>query len=186
MHSRIPFRFLLVACLAALTAHASTPSASSLPLPTLSVSCVGSSTFTFTPGLKNEPRDITHTANVDLPNCVLLPSLQRTTAAAPTKTQLFPGLTCTDLLKPFARTEATFSWGDGGTSKVVLSQTRVEAQGASTVLVGVGSVTEGKYKGAVAVRTLTYVNEDVTQGCLSEQGLTQTSGPATLTLTLPQ
>jgi hypothetical protein len=188
MHPRTPF--LLISCLAALTAHAvpqqsPAPSASAPQPNPLIVTCVGSSAFTFTPGLKNTPQNITQHTTIKLTHCAFIP-LRPTTTATLDKTQVFPGHTCTDLLKPLAPTQATFTWGDGGSSKMTLSQTRVEGQGATTVLVGVGSVTDGKYKGATAVRTLTYVQADVTQGCLSPQGLTQTSGPATLTLTLPQ
>jgi hypothetical protein len=190
MHPRNLFLvpgFLFVSALMACSSDEQSPTRSAATtLPTIAVTCTGSSFATYEPGLKNTPQKVTRSATVTFPDCKLLPSLQHTSAISPLKVQSLENFRCTDILKPLSETEAIVSWAEGGTSKVSLNQTRAEAQGLTTVLISVGSVADGKYKGAVATRTLTYVNADVEKGCLSEQGLKQTTGLATLVLALPQ
>jgi hypothetical protein len=167
-----------VALLASTLAHAG---------PLLVVCPLGSTTTTYSPGINNTPRDISYTSTTELSLCVTaLAPLFFTSAVADPVTRQREDFTCLELLRPFFTTDMTFHWGDGGASKVVLSTSRVEAEGAVTSLISVGSVTEGKYQGAIATRTLVYANLDLTQGCLTEEGLKQTQGTAMLVLALPQ
>ncbi|MBN9681781.1 MULTISPECIES: hypothetical protein [unclassified Corallococcus] len=174
-------------CLMASVATASTPDApESASLQTPLVSCLlGSSTTTYNPGLTNTPRDITYRSTTNLPLCLPGRLGLFTSAYADTGNVLRQGLSCLELIRPFFATEATFFWNDGGFSTVSLTQTRVEVEGATTLLIGTGTVTAGRYLNALATRTLTYANVDIAQGCLSAEGLKQTTGMATLVLALP-
>jgi len=81
-------------------------------------------------------------------------------------------------------TTATYTWNTGATSTVFFATTTVTrlADGTSNVT-SVGSVTAGFALGSTAVREKIFPELDVT-ACMSTQGVTQLSGPATLTFTL--
>jgi hypothetical protein len=180
--------FVLASTLATSAARASDAVATLLPQGpgTLLVACLtGASTNTYAPGLKNMPQDVTRHSMDILPLCVNLPGRPLITSATSENTGLSRGLSCTDLIKPLSASESVYTWGDGGSSTVLFTQTRVEGQGATTLLISTGSVTAGRYQHAVATRTLAYVNEELDKGCLSETGLTRTDGSSTLVLALP-
>jgi hypothetical protein len=153
-HPTVRIQALLLGLLLAFTltppvARASASKGTARPaglLGTLVVACTGGSTLTYNPGLKNAPQDITFSSTVRLSTCVDLLGRPLFTSAKNQSTRLLQGLSCADLAQPFSPTEATYTWSDGGFSKVSLVQTRAEAQGATTNLISTGTVTEGRYE----------------------------------------
>ncbi|RYZ42126.1 MAG: hypothetical protein EOO71_09200 [Myxococcaceae bacterium] len=134
--------------------------------------------------MKNTPQNVTYRSTTTLPLCLRLFG-PPTFALADTGNIFRANLTCLEVLRPFATSQPTFFWGDGGASTLNLTQTRVDTDGVTTTFIAVGMVTAGRYQGAIATRTLVYANVDVTQGCLSANGLLQTNGTATLVLAFP-
>ncbi|MBN8230513.1 hypothetical protein JYK02_23655 [Corallococcus macrosporus] len=176
LHTTVLKGLVLASCLAASAAWAETPL----------VTCVlGASTTTYNPGVTNTPRDVTYQSTTHFPACVTGIFRPITSAVADTGNVLHEDLTCLELVRPLFPTQATFFWSDGGFSTVTLTQTRMEVEGTTTLLVGTGTVTAGRYLNAIATRTLSSANVDVTQGCLSAEGLKRTNGMASLVLALP-
>ncbi|MBN9684645.1 MULTISPECIES: hypothetical protein [unclassified Corallococcus] len=144
------------------------------------VSCpVGAVVTNYSPPLRSTPQAVTIQGQATFSNCVSVfdPGLTSATNNFTINTTAY---TCNDLLEiGSARTVVT--WNTGETSTLV--QTRVSSQVGSTTIVitYVGTVESGKYRGAVALRTLTYLSTDL-DACTSPEGLTQMSGLTTLTL----
>lgn len=144
------------------------------------VSCpVGAVVTAYSPPLRSTPQPVTIQGNATFSNCVAPfdPSLSSATNTFTINTTAY---TCNDLLEiGTARTQV--KWNTNETS--TLLQTRVSTQVGSTtiVIVYVGTVEAGKYQGATAIRTLTYLSTDL-DACISPEGLEQMSGLTTLTL----
>ncbi|NTX02682.1 MULTISPECIES: hypothetical protein [Myxococcus] len=158
-------------------------SEAALDLGLVLVTCpVGTSQAFYSPGLKPTPQDVTVSGPATFSNCVTVlgaPVTSGTTNLAPVVVR---DLSCVALLQPSSVTQ-TVTWNTGESSTLVLTQLLLDVQGTLTVLTRTGTVASGKFVGATAVRTITYVTLDLENGCTSPEGLTSLSGPTTLTLT---
>jgi|GEM_PF-1768966 len=158
-------------------------SEAALDLGLVLVTCpLGTSQAFYSPGLKNTPQDVAVSGQGALSNCVTVLGDPVTSAASSLTTNVVTGFSCADLLRP--RTVVhTVVWNTGESSTMTFTQLRVGVQDTLTVFALTGSVVSGKFVGATAVRTLSYVTLDLENGCASPEGLTSLSGLATLSLT---
>ncbi|WP_434385047.1 hypothetical protein [Melittangium boletus] len=147
------------------------------------VSCpLGSVTTSFSPGLRQQSQDVTVATQSAFNSCLTVlgePVVWATAIEHTSRKDQGCGLLRTGL-----SSETTLRWNTGETSELTFSLYAVDVQGLLTVETYNGVVTEGKYAGATAVRTITYVNTDFIGGCLSVEGLTQAHGISNLVLTL--
>ncbi|TQF16487.1 hypothetical protein FJV41_08385 [Myxococcus llanfairpwllgwyngyllgogerychwyrndrobwllllantysiliogogogochensis] len=161
------------------------PSLESSEAPLLgTVTCLlGTTTISFSPPLTNTPQDTTVSGVGGLTNCISLLTSPVTSGTTNFPAVLRPGLACDDLLGIRGAT-VNIVWNTGETSQ--LSLTQVIISGGSTVkeTAQIGTVVSGKYAGATAVRTLTFVTADLENACASPEGLPQYTALQTLALTL--
>lgn len=151
-------------------------------LPTVVTCPLGAVTTTYSPGLRNTFQPISSTTQSTYDSCVTLlgEPVVSATAIDHTASQ---GRTCA-LVHFNEASHTTLRWNTGESSEVTFTLNGVDVQGLLTIETYNGQVLSGKYAGATIVRTNTYVNTDLTDGCFSVEGLTQSRGVSTLTLTL--
>ncbi|WP_426745074.1 hypothetical protein VZQ01_27045 [Myxococcus faecalis] len=146
------------------------------------VSCPsGTNSVTFNPGLTNEPQDVLITGETTYSLCATVLGPRVTTATWSVGPVLFPGNSCDNFLSTY-RSTLTLQWDTGETSTVLFTTVKVALQSTTFAFVQTGTVTSGKFAGNRAVQTITYLNEDLENGCNSPSGLTRLDGPATLTI----
>ena len=138
--------------------------------------------FRSSPGLRNTFQSVSSATHSTYDNCVTLLG-EPVVSATAIDQHASQGRSCT-LVHFNEASHTTFQWDTGETSEVAFVLNGVDVQGLLTIETYKGQVLSGKYKGATAVRTITYVNTDLTDGCFSVEGLTQSRGVSTLVLTL--
>jgi hypothetical protein len=146
------------------------------------VSCpLGSVTTSFQPGLSNRFQDVAVASSASYGTCVSLLGEPVAWATA-LEHHSRRGQSC-GLVRTGEPSDLSVQWNTGERSELSFTLYAVDVQGVLTVETYNGVVMSGKYEGATAVRTVTYVNTDFTGGCLSQEGITQAHGLSTLTLT---
>jgi len=73
------------------------------------------------------------------------------------------------------------TWNTGETSTLLQTRATVQVGATTIVITYVGTVESGRFAGATAIRTLTYLTTDLT-ACGSPEGVPGMSGLTTLTL----
>lgn len=145
----------------------------------IELTCLGSQTTTYSPGLRLFPQPISYTATGALTSCI---SPTDATLQAGTYT-INAQVTNTCLLSPTGQAgDLTFTWNNGQSSTVRFTTNVVLTPLATTQVVSTGTVISGLFQGAMATVTVTLVTPTVTQ-CLSAEGVTTLTGPVTLTFT---
>ena len=155
-----------------------------LSLLPLVVTCpLGAVSTRFTPGLRNTAqRDVSVRTESAYDGCLTLLGDPVSSAQAVEEQSLaYPSC---GAVRTGVTTRTTLKWDTGDSSTLSLALYAVDVQGLLTIETYNGTVVEGKYQGAQAVRTITYVNTDFTGGCLSVHGLTEAQGISNLVLTL--
>lgn len=136
-------------------------------------------------GVKAAPRDSAVSFQATVSNCVTVLGSAVTSATLGTEApSLMRGLSCTDLARAGAGRQVV-TWNTAETSTVLMSQSLLSVQDATTLVTQTGKVLSGKFQGATAVRTTTFLSTDIDNGCRSEDGLTYLKGPATFSVTYP-
>lgn len=157
------------------TALAPTPSASAA---VLDVTCpLGTQIGTYSPGLTFASQPVTFTANGSLATCVSVthPEIK---GASFTST----GTGTASCLSGSVSNTTTYRWNTGQTSTVKGSLAVNLKPNGTTVLVLIGTVTSGLFKGATAAQTKVLANTDLL-ACATPEGLKTVSGPVSLTVT---
>ncbi|AKF84570.1 hypothetical protein MFUL124B02_00965 [Myxococcus fulvus 124B02] len=148
------------------------------------VNCpLGAVVANYDPPLTQTPRATTIDVNTTFPACVTLPGSAVTSASIVVPPFVEQGKSCSDLTDIGTVAMPMVLWNTGETSSLKTTQVRVATQGTLTVVTGVGTVVAGKFQGAIANRTLTFLTADLTEGCLAGEGLSSINGQDTLTLT---
>ncbi|RKH05685.1 hypothetical protein [Corallococcus carmarthensis] len=160
-----------------------------LPIPTgpLMVQCLlGSSVTTYNPGLTDTPQNVTRNINSTYTLCAnLLGTPLFLTAGSGTGNVPVANASCQQAIEPPEPIQESFFWGDGGFTTVLFTQIGLRAKGTASEAVLIGTVTSGRFPNAVAMKTVTYVNGDPTNGCGQPGGLRELRGPSTLSFYLP-
>ncbi|MCP3058930.1 hypothetical protein LXT21_09115 [Myxococcus sp. K38C18041901] len=143
------------------------------------VSCpLGTAVIQYSPPLKNTPQDVTNTGSFTLSGCDALFS---GVSSGTIGLNLFrPGYSCHELLTS-GTSDSVITWNTLETSTLTLTRVGTRVEGLSVLYTHLGSVVSGKFAGATAIRTTTYLSADL-DACSSPEGLAQLSGTATLTL----
>jgi len=154
----------------ALTLGAAVPASAATSTPTLSVTptltCLGSTTSSYSPGLTNQPRTVTVRSASTFAPCVGVPAGYTATASLNATRRL----SCTDLLDLSSTGSSTLRWSKGGAS--VFSYTRTATRNElTTVVTFTGTITSGQFTGATVVETATALNTDL-NACQTSAGLT--------------
>lgn len=145
--------------------------------------CVGSHSATWSPGVTNNPREITVSENSQW-NCLQLRAPLLTTASS--TNEFTAQFSCQSLLNPVPATW-TIEWGDGvepKTSTYVFTA-QVNSVGNNLVIAAPGTITAGRHAGASAVGTFVLQNLGATLNnlCASANGVTNATGASTLLIT---
>ncbi|MFC5152594.1 hypothetical protein [Streptomyces amakusaensis] len=179
MTKRIPMAAgALVIALTTVAAAPAAPAAASAS-PAL-VTCAGSTTVAFSPGLTNTERTVSVSGQDTANLCVSPTHPQLTGFVAPfsgTATQ-----SCTSLFAGGSGTE-TLHWSDGTTSTWAYTNSFSNVNGTK-VGTSTGPITSGTLAGAEVTQTITFPNLDLS-ACSTPQGLTTLNGLDTWTLTRP-
>lgn len=140
----------------------------------LDVTCIGTETVTYQPGLLLTPQTVNVTVKGTLTPCTGVTSgsyLQSFTAT----------LSCATVLAGLAATRV-FHWNDG-TSSTFSYERRINNAGGQTTVTFVGTITAGRFAGSSAVQQVVFVTPNTLQ-CLAAPGLTNLGpGAAVLTIT---
>ncbi len=151
-------------------------------LPATVTCALGAVSTSFAPGLRNTPgQEVSVASEAAYDTCLTLFG-EPVSGAATYEKRSFVGEGC-GMLRSGQPTSVTVNWDTNEQSTLVLSLQSVNVQGLLTVEIYNGTVTEGKYRGAHAVRTVTYLSTDFTGGCMSVRGLTEAQGFSNLVLT---
>lgn len=141
------------------------------------VTCGGSQTTTYSPGLTNTRQTVQRAGqNIHSPCVSTLPpfAFSGSTSFSSTST-----LSCLSLTAANTGTDV-ITWSTGRTSTFAYNRTVTIVQG-ETVVTLTGSITAGDFSGATAVETITSVSLDLT-ACSTPQGITSTFGVSELTI----
>ncbi|WP_163870793.1 hypothetical protein [Myxococcus eversor] len=193
MHTRRPWLWLTTFFLASSTLFAcgteGTPppessfQSSEAPLGLGTVVCpLGTTTISFSPPLTNTPQDTYTSGAGSLTNCTALLAPPVTSGTTGFPTVLRPALTCDELVGIRGAT-VNITWNTGETSQLSLTQVIISGGSSVKETAQIGTVVSGKYAGATAVRTLTFVTADLENACASPEGLPQYTALQTLVLT---
>ncbi|GEN09243.1 hypothetical protein SAMN05443572_105497 [Myxococcus fulvus] len=169
--SAFPARLVsLSSLLAALVLYAGPASAE-----TVTLNCPGTMAVNYSPGMTNTPRFMTISGTGVFGPCVGLPlgiiSADYSGVAQGT----------TSCLTSSTTANLTLKWNDGTVSTLSLTQTLNTRPTGQVVSVYAGTVTAGRFQGAIATATLTLAQTDLL-GCFTEEGVTATAGPAVFTI----
>ncbi|MFI7416440.1 hypothetical protein [Nonomuraea sp. NPDC049684] len=162
---------LLVAMVAALLGPAATGARAAIGI----TKCTGSQTVTYSPGLTDQPREVTVSGKAPLIECASSsdPSIfQATSAFSATGT-----FSCTSGTRTGSR---MITWNNGNTSTLSSTST-VSLNGAESIVLIKGVVVDGEFEGARWTGTFTMFSTKP-QACLTAQGLTGVSGPLALSI----
>jgi len=167
----------LIALVAALLLPAGAAHATSA----VNVTCQGVETETIQPGLTNDTASRTFTRGAVYSTCVRVGELPlTTTATAPTGSAVAQS-SCETLLGVGSGSHEIV-WADGGVS--TFSYTRdSNSVGGNVVITRNGTISSGRYAGAVVVETVTYAGLVAgLAACDTPQGITTLSGLVVLTI----
>lgn len=151
----------------------STAAAASVPV----ITCVGTETQTYSPGVRNDPQEVTLTVNSIYSPClsVGLPLITSgRTDFTDTRVR-----SCLTVLTPSAG-QMPISWSDGSESVFSFNRNVSNANG-QLVVTETGMISAGRYHGATAVRVVTGPTVDAT-ACQSPAGLTSRTGVVSMTI----
>ncbi|MER6578727.1 hypothetical protein [Nonomuraea sp. NPDC001023] len=137
--------------------------------------CAGSQTVTYTPGLTDQPREVTVSGNAPLIECV---SSSDPTISQATSTFSATGtFSCTSGTRAGSR---RITWNNGNTSTLSSTST-VSVNGAESLVLIKGVVVDGEFKGTPWTGTFTMFSTKPL-ACLTEQGLAGVVGSLTLSI----
>jgi hypothetical protein len=140
--------------------------------------CIGTSTWTFTPGVTLTPQAVTLTARTTYSVC--LSSNPAVVAGSETQTLIIAGLSCESLFRSGAGI-GSITWNTAPVSNYTFSDSVVVTPETATIT-RLGTVTSGTFTGDTVTRIGQFLNNDVTAACTSPAGVTQLAGPTTLTI----
>ena len=141
----------------------------------LDLTCTGTQTVTFSPGLLLTPQKTEIQANTSLEAC--LSASDGTVASGTSTSSRSSDISCVTLDEATSSTR-TFRWSNGNTSTFAFNQTVTRATGV-TVVTQTGTIVAGEFAGDAAVLTVTEAQLNVTQ-CLAPPGITGESGAVVL------
>lgn len=143
-----------------------------------SVTCLGSSTITFNPGLTLITKAVAYNVS-DAYNCTSTdPAI---TSGGSARGTVLP-LSCLTLANLFSSANIySITWNNGQTSTANGTFT-VNSVGGTIIVAAQGTITSGLFTGATAVLTYTWPAPNPL-ACLSTQGVTQLTGVTTLQIT---
>lgn len=147
------------------------------------IQCVGTETIDFSPGLTLTPKATTIALTVDLATCTGISDPPVTSSflqIAPTFSASCLG-PVDGLLIPIT---VVYTWNTGDTSTIHVTATGTRA-GAVQVITAVGEIIDGLFAGASVVTVQTLPIPSVLH-CLAPPGVTEISGPTTMTITLAE
>ncbi|MFJ7423565.1 hypothetical protein ACIQXD_33910 [Streptomyces uncialis] len=142
------------------------------------VTCTGTTTVDFSPGVTNTPQTVSVSGQDTADVCLSLTHPQLTSFIGP-----FSGTasqSCTSLFAGGSGTE-TLYWNDGTSSAWSYTNSFSNVNGTK-VGTSTGPLTSGTLAGATVTQTITFANLDLT-ACTTPQGLTSLSGLDTWTIT---
>lgn len=144
----------------------------------LDVTCAGTQTATYSPGVLLTPQFVFVTASTSYTTCV---SSNPDITSAHFGPATFPTtLSCLDLLSTRSgSTTITWNTGETTTFSYTVTRTNTAGQYVSTYL---GTVTAGKFLGDTVSQTFVGAALNLV-GCLAAPGITSESGPALLEIT---
>lgn len=143
------------------------------------ITCLGSSSTTWSPGLTLEEASQTVTSDTLYGPCESLSENDLTSGSS--HTTVTSTFSCLAPLESGFRTH-TITWNTGQTSTLGLNRTVTNLAG-NTVVTDRGLVTAGLFQGATAVRVLTFPTLNALD-CLHPPGITSVTGAVTLTITM--
>ncbi|NTX50169.1 hypothetical protein [Myxococcus sp. CA039A] len=143
------------------------------------VSCpIGTSQTQYSPPLKRTPQDVTISTANQWSNCISL--FGGVTSGVSSSLFVRQDYSC-DTLVGILPVTSQVTWNTGETSTFRQTQVSTNVQGATLVILQIGTVLSGKFEGATLVRTTTLLASDLA-ACDSDTGLASISGPVTLTI----
>ncbi|MBW4569865.1 MAG: hypothetical protein KME31_18125 [Tolypothrix carrinoi HA7290-LM1] len=145
----------------------------------LELTCTGSQTTTYSPGLQLTPQPTNLTIQGAATTCT---SLTDSSVKSGTYTATGQVTNSCLLSSPTPAFDLTINWNNGQSSTISFTSNTVLSPLATTQVVSTGQVTSGLFQGAMATSSVTVVTPQATQ-CLSPGGVTTLSGPLVLTLT---
>lgn len=171
MSSPAALAVLLLACLAALAGYAAPAHAAS------QATCAGTSSASYSPGLKNTPALVQTSFREVLGPCVSLTDPSVTSGTMSGSVTATSG--CEDLLHSSPGV-VTFHWNNGNSSTFTYNS-QVDLVLGQLVIVQNGAITAGEFSGSTAAVTITDVGNLTACG---GSGLTSVEGPMTLDILL--
>lgn len=142
--------------------------------------CSGTYLETYEPGITNTPQDVQATTSSNYTSCTSTD--HSITSASSATGGTIPDAACVDLFQPPSSGQTTLTWNTGETTVYNWTATAVQL-GDTTLVIVTGTVIAGKFLGAKILRKNTFIQQTLESQCATSQGLQQTSGPATLTIT---
>lgn len=143
----------------------------------LDVTCTGTETVTYSPGLLLAEQTVHTTVNGILAPCT---SSDPGITAGTYLEDFSTTLSCTTVLAPRAGTRV-FRWSDGSSSTFSFNRALNDVGGQTTVTF-TGAITGGRFAGDTAVEQVVFVSLSTLQ-CLAPPGVTSLGpGPAILTI----
>lgn len=144
------------------------------------ISCVGSESATWSPGLTYTVQPYLITVDNQWPSCTI--EGRPASLSASSHAQFSVVESCAQLGVP---AEATWliKWSDGKTSTFRFEAT-VNVSGGNFMITAPETITDGRYKGNTAIATFTLLNSAglFANGCDTPQGVTSISGPSSLVI----
>lgn len=141
------------------------------------LSCVGSGTNTYHPGVTAQPKVVSITSSADYGSCV--------STGSPTITSGGYAIVANGLVSCLGggvSITVTITWNTGETTTVAAVGLVVLRPANEVVVVYQGTVTAGRFTGATVVMTAALLNTTPAQ-CFTTEGVTGTSGLANITIT---
>ncbi|MCE9671043.1 hypothetical protein LY474_24845 [Myxococcus stipitatus] len=145
----------------------------------------GEAEASYARGVKATPGDSEVSFSARMRDCVgLWGSAVKSATSGSGGPSMARGISCADLARAGVGRQVV-TWNTAETSTLLMGRSRVSIEGATTIVTQTGTVLSGKYEGATAVRTATFLRSDIEAGCYSAQGLTHLRGQVTLSMTYP-
>jgi hypothetical protein len=141
------------------------------------LSCTGTGANTYQPGVTLQPQPVAVSSSAHYEPCVSTGSPAIISGGYQANATSI--VSC--LAGSFAIT-VTITWNTGETTTVTAIGIIAQRPANEVVVVYQGTVTAGRFLGATVVMTAALLNTTPTQ-CLTPQGVTGTSGPATIVIT---
>lgn len=176
--SRLPPRALALAGLVAGTLavfSAAAPGAHALTL----LTCGGSSTTTYSPGLTDTPGPVTINGNTIYGPCLNATDPLELRTGQSTQSALNPTASCTGLLTGRSGTRS-IAWGNGQSSTYSYNQNTTTLAGGAVVIAQQGTITSGEFTGDSVL-----IEATLASGALADcstTGVTSTNGAVELTI----